>query len=403
MPVLNTRGDVVAGGGGQQGSLNGKPYPFATFGGGMWLDDDRILLQLQNPPSLALWVPASGNLTVLSPPRGANDIAAGGGRYVAWLSGTGLYGDAGDHVAAGVAGPRSVGPDGTIAYIPNRQVGYGLVLLNPDGSSQSLPGIAPLDVQVLGANRVIWSGGAVGRAPVRPALQNAAGTVLVTVGGTDWLVYWSEGVGLIAQPDGAPDGWIVDTRDREFNHDAKAVNGELRLTFSTTAGEGPTDIAVCRISRSAVTYLREAANWTPHPAEWRLLTGDPPPPPPVDPPQPPHPPAPPKPPVPPPPAPPTPPGPPPAPPVPRKDTRMVAYGKPLADFASGETVDNNNGTISIKKPNGKFLCVTPDGAVEERDTPGGVWESFVRASNGLIAAREKSGHSVVYVLPLVEA
>ena len=50
---------------------------------------------------------------------------------------------------------------------------------------------------------------------------------------------------------------------------------------------------------------------------------------------------------------------------------MIAYGPPMKDFAAGEEHDNGNGTISIRKPNGKWLCVTPTGAVEERDTPEG--------------------------------
>jgi len=83
---------------------------------------------------------------------------------------------------------------------------------------------------------------------------------------------------------------------------------------------------------------------------------------------------------------------------------MIAYGPPMKDFASGDEHDNGNGTISIRKPNGKWLCVTPTGAVEERDTPGGVWESFVRGDTGYIAQREGPNQEVlVYVLAYVEA
>src|SRR5262245_6194797 len=51
---------------------------------------------------------------------------------------------------------------------------------------------------------------------------------------------------------------------------------------------------------------------------------------------------------------------------------------PMKGFLPGTEVDNGNGTISVQKPNGKFLCITPDGSVEERDTPGGEWESFIK-------------------------
>jgi hypothetical protein len=50
---------------------------------------------------------------------------------------------------------------------------------------------------------------------------------------------------------------------------------------------------------------------------------------------------------------------------------MIAYGPPIKEFAHGEEHDNGNGTIAIRKPNAKWLCVTPTGAVDERDTPGG--------------------------------
>jgi len=83
---------------------------------------------------------------------------------------------------------------------------------------------------------------------------------------------------------------------------------------------------------------------------------------------------------------------------------MIAYGPPMQDFAVGEEHDNGNGTVSIKKPHGSWLCVTPAGAVEERDTPGGVWESFVRGDTGYIAQREGPNKEVLtYVLAYVKA
>lgn len=89
---------------------------------------------------------------------------------------------------------------------------------------------------------------------------------------------------------------------------------------------------------------------------------------------------------------------------PPKEPIMIAFGTPVPGFAGGDLVDNGNGTVSAKKPNGKYLCVTPDGNVEERDTPGGVWESFQQTPTALIAWREKDQpNDRVYVLPLVGA
>jgi len=84
---------------------------------------------------------------------------------------------------------------------------------------------------------------------------------------------------------------------------------------------------------------------------------------------------------------------------------VIAYATAVPGFKPGDLHDNGNGTVSVKKPNGKWLCVTPTGAIEERDTPGGAWESFVLAKNGasLIAWRDAgSGGNVPYVLPIAE-
>ena len=64
---------------------------------------------------------------------------------------------------------------------------------------------------------------------------------------------------------------------------------------------------------------------------------------------------------------------------------------------------NGDGTVSAQKANGKWLCVTPDGQLEERDSPGGLWESFVRGNSSLIAYRDGGASGPkVYVLPLAE-
>ncbi len=81
-----------------------------------------------------------------------------------------------------------------------------------------------------------------------------------------------------------------------------------------------------------------------------------------------------------------------------KEETMVAYGLPILGFQPGDTHDNGDGTVSVKKPNGKWLCVTPEGQIEERDGPGGPWESFKRTSTSLVALRDTR----TYVLPLVD-
>lgn len=89
---------------------------------------------------------------------------------------------------------------------------------------------------------------------------------------------------------------------------------------------------------------------------------------------------------------------PPKPPIPVEDL-MLAYGPIVPGFKPGKDHDNGNGTISVQKPNGKWLCVTPDGGIEERDTPGGAWESFIKSGNSIVAERDGGARgTLVYVL-----
>lgn len=92
---------------------------------------------------------------------------------------------------------------------------------------------------------------------------------------------------------------------------------------------------------------------------------------------------------------------PPPPPIEWED-EMLAYGKPVPGFEPGEEHDNGDGTFSIKKPNGKWLCCTPDGYLEERNSPGGLWESFVHAKSGTSIIAKRDGGAAgprVWVLP----
>ena len=79
---------------------------------------------------------------------------------------------------------------------------------------------------------------------------------------------------------------------------------------------------------------------------------------------------------------------------------MIAYAPPVPGFLPGEEHDNPDGTVSVQKPNGKWLCVTPDGGIEERDSGGGLWESFQRNATCLLAFRDGGAAGPrVFVLP----
>jgi hypothetical protein len=292
MPLMDGRGHVLCGGGGLQGSLDGTPLPFATYGGGCWYDDRGTALeQLREPApgTLAFWREAAAPALL---PRGANDFAGGGGAFVAWLAGYGVWGSLEQRLAgtdeeiraqlriAGTCGPHAVAPDGTIGYVRDRANGYGLTLVAPSGRVVFAPGVpANFDIQVLGDGVAIWRGGAVGRPAPRPTLTDAQGLLLEPFNGSDWLLYWSEARGgLILQPDGDPYGAILEPRPIAFNPHLRVVDEALHITWSTTQGEGPNDLVVCVFDGARVFYQRTADGWHAVPPRWLDLSAPIPPP-----------------------------------------------------------------------------------------------------------------------------
>lgn len=84
-----------------------------------------------------------------------------------------------------------------------------------------------------------------------------------------------------------------------------------------------------------------------------------------------------------------------------EDDMSIAYGPVMTGFALGELKEHADGPpyFKVVKPNGKVLCVTPDGHVEEREVAG-PWERFEKRGNALVAQRDLNGKPVVYVLSL---
>jgi hypothetical protein len=401
MPRLNPRRDVLAGIAGVQGSFNFLPYPFPTFGGGAPLTASLVLLSIPAPPpmdaQLATWAQGDAAPTIFE--EGANEWAADGGRWIARREGRGVYGSLGDLPAAGLPTPpaHAVGPDGTIAYVPDRQHGYGLVLVDPDGLAHDIPGIVPLDVQVLGAGQVLFRGGAYGRPVPVPALPDALELLLATVGDEDWIAYWSDALpGFVVQIDGAAEGYIIGTTPTFFNRDLRAINGELYIAWSTTQGEAPGDVGVQLIDRAAP---RVALVPTPPDPEEPPVSTEPPdieepppstePPPTTEPPDVEQPPT-------------------PEPEPPKGPVMLFIETKfektnPTQAVMKFEIIQNADGTESYRsvdraaskatsKIDGKTVetpiyCVTDLGTDEWREHPGGAFESFRRVGTSLVADR----------------
>src|SRR5258708_2674909 len=99
-------------------------------------------------------------------------------------------------------------------------------------------------LQIIGSQRALWFDGqhaqSAGIPPIRPALP-VSNPRRVEVGGEVWLVYWSNGTGMIAQLDGATDGYILETRPICFHMDAGCPDGtqDLLVVWSAPRGGGP--------------------------------------------------------------------------------------------------------------------------------------------------------------------
>jgi hypothetical protein len=242
MPLISRLGHVLAGGGGVQGSVNGTPYPFPTYGGGAWLTDEQTIVAGRDG-KLHTFNVRTQEHEVLSYYAG-NDIVAGGGRWLAWKS-SGVYGSVALPDAPN-PGLIAAGPDGTLVYVPDRQDGRSPVFLAPDGTSWNAPGAIVYDVQVFSPRSAMWTFQNVvyTHEYPRPAtLTNVGRPRRAVINGEDWIVYWSEGTGLVAHPWTNPRaGFLIETRPLAFAHDAVGIDGQLRVVYSSTQGEAPQDI-----------------------------------------------------------------------------------------------------------------------------------------------------------------
>src|SRR5436190_16758274 len=261
MARLNAQGQLLLGRSGGPASIEGRVIVSPGGGPACWLDPHTILVNsdtpIGNPPTVAwrvLAVDTESLIPVLFHAAGANDLAAGGRRWIGW-SPVGFFGSLG---AVPNAGVRGAGLDGTLAYCPDRQLGVGMILAAPNGDQVEIPGAQVYDeysLQVLGPGQAVWyDGQGVHTCGALPALRFAVAPGkcrLVRLPGEDWLVYWSESLqALVAQVNGATDGYLLQQGPFAFNHDAGAVNGEVVVGWSVTQGENPEDWRKVTLDRS---------------------------------------------------------------------------------------------------------------------------------------------------------
>lgn len=246
MPRFSALGAIAAGMSGYKVSINREVYA-EPAGGAEWLDAHRVVFNAKvgEPDTWRLTIGGVGLAPVEAYPEGMHDIAAGGLVWAAWNP-RGLVSNL--HPPMPRAGLKAVGPDGTLAYTPDRQSGLGLILRAPDGQETHVTDTGSLAVQVIDrVNALWWQGGKIrstlGDPVVGPGQVSGARTVVHQ--GQRYLLYHVEVGGkgrLILQPDWrTARGWVL-TEGDAHRPDLVSVNGHLRVCWSTTEAEGPTSI-----------------------------------------------------------------------------------------------------------------------------------------------------------------
>lgn len=257
MPHLNRSGQAVCGYAGTPVSVDGAPM--GTVGESWWITDDTILTHTTSWLLATLRVPTDLLLTlsgpqIVQPPRGYNFMVAGGGRFLAHAVGWGLTGSLGWKPDATC---YSASPDGTLAWKRVYQSGGGLTLSAPDGSEVDVPDahVVAQEVHVLGPGRAVWTDvngergiRSVGVLQPKPALRARSLRYLELFRET-WLVYQCS-LGLVAQLDGATEGYILESTGHAFNPDAIEIGGEILVCWATSRGEGVGELVKTLVDRT---------------------------------------------------------------------------------------------------------------------------------------------------------
>lgn len=238
---------------------------FAIAGRGTcagWLRPGTVIANLfVAPPDTWALQTYDGVWAAVAAPA-SNQLAAGGGRWLAWRAGTGLYNDAISWSAAGLAGVGTDGrgaaaADGTLGVILDRQQGFPVELWRADGTTVRLPDTAAATLAIGSRDVAVWVDGGQIRAfglpdpapqaelaaSARPIALGGTWLLLVTTNDRVWLRRWDVALGTVVVP--GPFG---------FAADAVAIDGStVRVCWSVTVGERPEDIQSMDVAVSSLT------------------------------------------------------------------------------------------------------------------------------------------------------
>jgi hypothetical protein len=231
------------GSGGHQGSVDQQYVADAM--GPYWLNNDEIVYPSYSG-TISKLNPFIGSQPEVVAPRGCNDLRADGDVWAAWLAGYGLFASTGYYNA--IAGLVAVGPDGSIAYTPNRQEGVGCNVRRPDGTEWRLTNGIVYDLQLLGDELAIWTVSqhvqTVGLPPPQVLPGGVWGPKVATVGVDLYICYFSGSAGVVIHPYlDRSKGWVFAAPGvNAYNHDMKESGGTLKVVASSGAGELPSEL-----------------------------------------------------------------------------------------------------------------------------------------------------------------
>jgi hypothetical protein len=249
MPVMNGRGSVGAGVGGGRVSIDN--VPIAVGGCAQWLDDDTLIFN--GPNASGTWMLRTYYVPMRTlsdlDGRGANRLAAGGGRYAAVAAA--LYAnfpfDSGSSMLTKGDERGAASPDGCVCLCSSPSCD-DVVAYWPDGTVERIASGPPYGLEVIAKGQYMWDAGCHPVGSIVTASPMIDKRAAVMDDGL-WISGWLDGTGLVVQPNGAAAGYVLSTTPA-YNHRIRNVGGALMACWSRTNGEGPGDQVAVTVDRT---------------------------------------------------------------------------------------------------------------------------------------------------------
>lgn len=242
MPDLNGRGQIGAGVAGGRISIDN--VDIAAGGCACWLTDDILIWG--GPDPSGNWVLRSYDQrtrTFATIGTNATFLAAGDGRYAAFgpaLSTNGWpFAPPTSRSALTITDGRgAANPDGLIALCDDQScTTVSVYAPGQDLAIDHLPAVA-YNLCLIRPGAYVWDGGSAGYTCVTPVPMTRR--QIVTLNGEDWIVGYASGIGVVALPNGATEGYILAPAPMNaYHHRARVIGGQLFVCWSSTQGEAP--------------------------------------------------------------------------------------------------------------------------------------------------------------------